>query len=54
VVDGKVTVVGSTSFGVINCPTAYPPVFARVTDAKNWILSNTDAGGYQCSGKNLV
>ena len=48
-VNGKVTVVGSTSFGFTGCPTTAPPVFARITAGKDWILANSDAGNYQCS-----
>ena len=49
-VNGKVTLVGVTSFGFTGCPTSAPPAFARVTNAKDWILANSDAGNYQCSG----
>ena len=48
-VNGRVTVVGSTSFGFTGCPTTAPPVFARITAGKNWILANSDAANYQCS-----
>ena len=48
-VNGRVTVVGSTSFGYTGCPTTAPPVFARITAGKDWILANSDAGNYQCS-----
>jgi secreted trypsin-like serine protease len=49
VANGKTTVVGVTSFADAKCSTASPSVFARVTTVKDWILSNTDAGDYQCS-----
>ncbi len=47
-VNGKVVVVGISSFVRGNCSLGYPNVFARVTFQKSWILSNTDAGAYQC------
>lgn len=45
-VNGKVTLVGVTSFGV-GCGGNYPGVYARVTNQKDWILSNSDAGSCQ-------
>ena len=49
-VNGRVTVVGVTSFGFSGCPTTAPPAFARVTAGKDWILANSDAGSFQCTG----
>ena len=48
IVNGRVTLVGVTSFGFTGCPTTAAPAFARVTAVKDWILSNSDAGSYQC------
>ncbi len=44
--NGKVTLVGVTSFG-IGCAGRYPGVYARVTSQKSWILQNSDAGSCQ-------
>ena len=43
-INGKVTLVGITSFGVGCAEAPYPGVYARVTAQKNWILENSDAG----------
>jgi hypothetical protein len=45
-----VTLVGVVSFGGQNCPNNLPVGFARVSFQKDWILSNTDAGDWQCNG----
>jgi hypothetical protein len=50
IVNGKVTLVGVVSFGGQNCPNNLPVGFARVSFQKDWILSNTDAGDWQCNG----
>jgi hypothetical protein len=48
-VNGKVTLVGVVSFGGLSCPTNLPVGLARVSHQKDWILSNTDAGNWQCN-----
>jgi hypothetical protein len=47
-VNGKVTLVGIVSFGGQNCPNNLPVAFSRVSFQKDWIISNTDAGDWQC------
>ena len=49
IVNGKVTVVGITSFVSGNCSTTRPMGFARVASQRDWIIDNTDAGNYQCN-----
>lgn len=44
--NSKVTLVGVTSFGV-GCGGKYPGVYARVSNQKDWILNNSDAGSCQ-------
>lgn len=52
-VNGRVTLVGVTSFGS-ECSPSFPPGYARVSFQKDWILANSDARNYQCnSGKNI-
>jgi secreted trypsin-like serine protease len=55
-VNGKVTLVGVVSFGGQNCPNNLPVGFSRVSFQRDWILSNTDAGDWQCaaSGNQFV
>ena len=43
-INGKVTLIGITSFGVGCAEAPYSGVYARVTAQKNWILDNSDAG----------
>ena len=49
-VNGKVTLVGVVSFGGQNCPNNLPVGFSRVSFQRDWILSNSDAGDWQCNG----
>ena len=48
--NGKVTLVGINSFVAGACSLDYPDGFARVTFRRDWILSNSDAGSWQCTG----
>ncbi len=47
-INGKLTVVGIVSFGRTSCTPSVPNGYARVTDQKDWIISNSDAKDYQC------
>lgn len=46
-VNGKVAVVGVTSWGRNCALPPFPGVYARVTAQKAWILANSDAGNCQ-------
>jgi hypothetical protein len=50
-VDGKVTLVGVSSFVLSKCIPNKPMGFASVTAHLDWILANTDAGEWQCHPK---
>jgi secreted trypsin-like serine protease len=46
-VNGKVTIVGITSFGIGCAQDPFPGVYSRVTAQKAWILANSDAATCQ-------
>ncbi|KAK3106028.1 hypothetical protein FSP39_011241 [Pinctada imbricata] len=41
-VNGKWELAGATSWGLQNCPTSSPSVYARVSNYLSWIRQNTD------------